>query len=75
MENLLFSMSPTGKLYGKCDHFTTEVEGLEIHCYVATEFKRNQVRSCIATRNDQKELVSGRTVFHLKIESVQWSFP
>ena len=68
MEDLLFSMAPTGKLYGKCDHFTTEVEGLEIHCYVATEFKRNQVRSCIATRNGQKELVR-RTVCHLKIES------
>ena len=57
MEDLLFAMAPTAKLYGKCDHFTTEVEGKEIHCYVATEFKRNQVQSCIATHNGQKELV------------------
>ena len=68
MEDIPFAMLPTAKLYGKCDHFTIEVEGEEIHCYVATEFKRNQVRSCIAARNGQKELVR-RTVCHLKIES------
>ena len=71
MEDLLFPMASTGKLYGKCHLFTTEVEGEEIHCYVATEFKRNQVRSCIATRNGQEEMVSGRNFFHLKVESAQ----
>ena len=62
-EDLFLTMISTTNLYGKCDHFIIELERQELHCYIATEFRRRPVQSYIAMRDGPEERVSGEPVF------------